>query len=216
MASSLPPLKRLVFSNLLPKPLLVARSAAQPASRLFNTNAARVSDSDDYECSVNGVRRWCNRPALRRVKFAPFSFLDAFDPFSTTRSLSQILNAMDQIMDSPLTAAATPGSGSPLRRGWDARETDDGLYLRVDMPGLGKESVKVSVEHNTLIIRGEAEKESGDEDAGRRYTSRIDLPERLYKTNEIKAEMKNGVLKVVVPKVKTEEKGADVFNVKVE
>lgn len=86
----------------------------------------------------------------------------------------------------------------------------------MDMPGLGKEHVKVSVEQNTLTIKGEGKKESEDEDVpGRRYSSRIDLPPDLYKLEEIKAEMKNGVLKVVVPKVKDEER-KDVFQVKIE
>jgi HSP20 family protein len=41
------------------------------------------------------------------------------------------------------------------------------------------------------------------------------LPEKLYKIDQIKAEMKNGVLKVIVPKIKEEERN-EVINVKVE
>ncbi|KAJ6388880.1 hypothetical protein OIU77_027266 [Salix suchowensis] len=96
-----------------------------------------------------------------------------------------------------------------------SQETDDALNLRIDMPGLGKEDIKVSVEQNSLVIKGEAEKKSDDEENARRYSSRIDLPEKMYKIDEIKAEMKNGVLRVVVPKVKEEER-ANVFHVKVE
>lgn len=141
-----------------------------------------------------------------------FDIADVFDPFSPTRSLSQVLNMMDQFMENPLISAPRAGG---LRRGWDARETDDALNLRIDMPGLGKEDVKVSVEQNSLVIKGEGAKESDDEENARRYSSRIDLPEKMYKTDEIKAEMKNGVLKVVVPKVKEEER-ANVFHVEVE
>ncbi|KAI3471044.1 hypothetical protein Pfo_027707 [Paulownia fortunei] len=197
MASSLA-LKRLVSSNLLSRSLRPVCPVAQPASsRLFNTNAVREYDSDDRDVDAD------RRPD-RRV-FSPFS--DVFGPFPTRSSLSQILNMMDQFMDSPIT--------SSIRRNWDARETGDGLHLRMDMPGIGKEDIKVSVEQNTLIIKGEGKKEFEDDEGGRRYTSRIDLPERLYKTNEIKAEMKNGVLKVFVPKIKQEER-TDVFHVNVE
>ncbi|RRT62666.1 hypothetical protein B296_00043283 [Ensete ventricosum] len=86
------------------------------------------------------------------------------------------------------------------------------------MPGLGKEQVKVWAEHNTLIIKGEGDKEAGEEgeeSVGRRYSSRIDLPPESYRMDQIRAEMKNGVLKVVVPKVKEEER-KDVFQVKIE
>ncbi|PIN22012.1 Molecular chaperone (small heat-shock protein Hsp26/Hsp42) [Handroanthus impetiginosus] len=201
MASSLA-LKRLVSSNLVSRSLRPAGALAQPASsRLFNTNAVREYDSDDRDVDVD-------RRADRRI-FSPFSdILGPFSgPFPASGSLSQLLNMMDQFMESPVT--------SNIRRNWDARETAEGLHLRMDMPGLSREDVKVSVEQNTLKIKGEGKKEFDDDDGGRRFTSRIDLPEKLYKTNEIKAEMKNGVLKVFVPKIKEEER-ADVFQVNVE
>lgn len=135
------------------------------------------------------------------------------DPFNPSRSLSQVLNLMDQMMDGAFPASAR-GMGGGVRAGWDAKEDEEALRLRIDMPGLGKENVRVSVEQNTLIIQGEGEKEGEDEEA-RRYSSRIDLPEGRYKTDQIKAEMKNGVLKVVVPKVKEEER-KDVVQVNVE
>ncbi|KAL2550162.1 23.5 kDa heat shock protein [Forsythia ovata] len=194
MASSLA-MKRLLASNFLPRSLRPVRAVAQPASsRFFNTNAMQEYDHrDERELDVDSR-------SDRRI-FSPFS--EVFDPFSS-RSLSQILNMMDQFMESPVA------SGIP--RNWEARETDDGLHLRMDMPGLGKEDVKVSVEQSTLIIKGEGKKELEEEERGRRYSSRIDLPENLYKTNEIKAEMKNGVLKVFIPKIKQEER-SDVFHV---
>ncbi|EOY22886.1 Mitochondrion-localized small heat shock protein 23.6, putative isoform 2 [Theobroma cacao] len=141
-------------------------------------------------------------------------FSDVFDPFSPTRSLSQVLNMMDQFMENPFLSASR-GMGGGHRRSWDAKETEDALNLRIDMPGVGKEDVKVSVEQNTLIIKGEAAKESEEEESGGKYTSRIHLPEKIYKTDQIKAEMKNGVLKVVVPKVQEEER-TDVIQVQIE
>lgn len=118
-------------------------------------------------------------------------------------------------MDNPFLSASR-GMGAGNYRNWDVKESDDALHLRMDMPGLSKEDVKVTMEQNTLIIRGEGDKESAEgEEGGRRYSSRIDLPEKLYRTDQIKAEMKNGVLKVVVPKVKEEER-TDVFQVTVE
>lgn len=123
-----------------------------------------------------------------------------------------MLNLMDQLMDDPFSW----GFGAGSRRGWDVREESDALYLRIDMPGLGKEDVKISVDQNTLVIRAEGDRESEDEEeSGRRYSSRIDLPPTVYNINDIKAEMKNGVLKVFVPKVKEEER-KDVFHVEIQ
>jgi HSP20 family protein len=185
MAASSLALKSLFSFNLFSRSLLPVRSVAQPvSSRIFSSNALR-------ECGFSGRRRRCHREVL--------------DPFSTS-GLSQIPNRMGQLVDSPVTSCR--------RRNWDAKETADGLHLRVFMPGLGKEDVKVSVERNTLIIKGEGKKESEGDGTERRYASRIDLPEKLYKTDAIEAEIRNGVLKVFLPKVKGEER-TDVFHVNV-
>lgn len=136
-----------------------------------------------------------------------------FDPFAPTRSLSQVFNLMDQLMENPFLVTSR-GMGGGSKRGWDVREDDDSLLMKIDMPGLGKEDVKVLVEQNTLVIKGEGEKES-DSEENRRYSTRIDLSPELYKLGEIKAEMKNGVLRVVVPKAKEEEK-KNVFQVQIE
>lgn len=119
------------------------------------------------------------------------------------------MNMMDQLIDDPF-----------FNRNWDVKEDDDVLHLRIDLPGLGKEDVKVAVERDTLVIRGEVQKEvgEGEDSAGvqrRRFSGRIELPANRYKVDEIKAEMKHGVLKVVVPKVKDEER-QDVVEVAVD
>ncbi|XP_061352520.1 heat shock 22 kDa protein, mitochondrial-like isoform X2 [Gastrolobium bilobum] len=211
MASSLA-VKRFLSSSLLSRSLLRPTASA---SRFFNTNTMRKYDDHDDDRNLDVDRR--SDSSLPRAPRRDDFFSDVFDPFSTTRSLSQVLNMMDQFMDNPfLSASRGIGAGAGVRRGWDARETEDALLLRVDMPGLGKEDVKISVEQNTLTIKGEGAKESDDEEGGpRRYTSRIDLPDKLYKIDQIKAEIKNGVLKVVVPKMKEEERN-DVINVKVD
>ncbi|KAJ6841223.1 putative 24.1 kDa heat shock protein, mitochondrial [Iris pallida] len=208
--------RRAPVSKLLER-LLAAGSPARsfaPSStsafRSFNTNTQMMVETDD-ERAVDVDRR----RSRRGDDDYPY-FPDVFSPFNSTRSsLSQLLNLMDQVTGASFPAPAR-GMDGGLRRGWDAREDADALHLRIDMPGLGKEHVKVSAEQNTLIIRGEGEKEGeGEEGGGRRYSSRIDLPEGMYKMDAIKAEMKNGVLKVSVPKVKQEER-KDVFEVQIE
>ncbi|XP_052208821.1 heat shock 22 kDa protein, mitochondrial-like isoform X2 [Diospyros lotus] len=195
-----------LFFNRLRSASALLNSPGGARSFATDTQLTRHDDYDDGGVDVD------RRSVSRRRDSIPslFSVADAFDPFSPTRSLSQVLNLVDQLMDSPLRGM----SGGP-RRGWDVKEEDDALYLRVDMPGLGKENVKVSVEQNTLIIKGEGEKESEAEEFGPRYSSRLDLPPDLYQIDQIKAEMKNGVLKVVVPKVREGER-KDAIQVKVD
>ncbi|KAI7730225.1 hypothetical protein M8C21_023062, partial [Ambrosia artemisiifolia] len=198
-------LKRANLFNKLFAPIR-SISATPSIQRSFNTNASQVTAYEDFNRSVDDNRRPDSSVSRRRdTDF----FSDMFDPISQTRSLSQIFNMMDRFMENPFMTSS-PGGGLGLggRRGWDAKETDDSLSLRFDMPGLDKDNVKISVEQNTLIIKAEAGKESeeNDDEPPRRYSSRIDLPVDAYKLDEIKAEMKNGVLKIMVPKVKTEER----------
>ncbi|KAL7188646.1 hypothetical protein ACSBR1_038495 [Camellia fascicularis] len=199
MASSLA-LRRATASALFNRLVNPLRSVS--VARSFSTNA-QIAKHDGDDRSVDVERR----PG-RSI------FPDVLDPFSPTRSLSQLLNLMDQFMENPFLATSQ-GIGAGARRGWDVKEDDKALYLRMDMPGLDKEDVKISVEYNTLIIKGEGKKESEDEEVVQRYSSRLDLPPNLHNIDEIKAEMKNGVLKIVVPKVKEEER-EDVRQVKID
>ncbi|KAF5774922.1 putative alpha crystallin/Hsp20 domain, HSP20-like chaperone [Helianthus annuus] len=131
---------------------------------------------------------------------------DLFDRVKPVRSMSQIYNM-----------AESGGGELGERKGWGAKENGEYLSLRFDMPGLDKDNVKILVEQDTLIIKAESENESEDEEEEElphAYFGRLNLPVDLYKLKEIQAEMKNGVLKVLVPKVKPEERN-DVWEVEV-
>ncbi|KAG0492593.1 hypothetical protein HPP92_005991 [Vanilla planifolia] len=223
-------------------------SSATPAvvaSRSFNTNA-QLSEADESR-DLDIDRRLGDRSVSRRRADNSPAFSDVLDPF-VPRTVSQLLSMMDSMVGGSFPSATRGFDG--IRRGWEAREDKDALYLRIDMPGLGKENVKVSIEQGTLIIKGEAredkdalylridmpglgkenvkvsieqgtliikgegEVEEGNEGSSRRYSSRIDLPPELYKMDEIKAEMKNGVLKIAVPKLKEEER-KDVYHINI-
>lgn len=91
---------------------------------------------------------------------------------------------------------------------WIAKKTDDGGLLILDLPGVSKENVSVSVENKkTLIIKGLADKESPEDDDAsvRSFIAIIDLPENGVKISEIKARMTNGLFKVKIPEMKPEK-----------
>jgi HSP20 family protein len=136
-----------------------------------------------------------------------------FDRFGAPTSVARLLG----LMEDAVAPTGRSGLFSTARRGWSvAKQDDDAVYLKVPMPGLGKEHVKVWAEQNTLVIKGEGEKDAWDGDAAvPRYSGRIEVPADAYKMDKIKAEMKNGVLRVTVPKLKKEER-KDVFQVQIE
>jgi HSP20 family protein len=89
----------------------------------------------------------------------------------------------------------------------DLTESDDNYHLSVDLPGISKEDVTISVEDSRLTIRGERQDESRQETEnmvrmertfGSFYRS-VRLPKSVNE-NKIKATFTNGVLSVDIPK----------------
>ena len=146
---------------------------------------------------------------------------------SPMRTMRQMLDTMDRLFDDTVgfpTARRSPAAASEMpRMPWDIMEDDKEVKMRFDMPGLSREEVKVMVEDDTLVIRGEHKKEAGEgQDDGAEggggwwkersvssYDMRLALPDECDKS-QVRAELKNGVLLVTVPKAETERKVIDV------
>eukprot|EP01018_Ginkgo_biloba_P013451 Gb_10788 [translate_table: standard] len=105
-----------------------------------------------------------------------------------------------------------------FRTAYDDVEDEKSYKLRFDMPGLSKDEVRVSVEDGSLVIKGEHSEEAKKENWSTRsygsYNTRIILPGNV-RLEDIKAEMKNGVLQVCVSKTEEESKQIVIY-VKVE
>ena len=96
-------------------------------------------------------------------------------------------------------------------RGWnpsiDLYETEDSFILEADLPGVKAEDVKVEVQDGDLLLEGRRAIEK-NQSMGRFHTMerssgyfarQLRLPESVVK-EEIKAEFKEGVLRVTLPK----------------
>lgn len=161
--------------------------------------------------------------AISRDKVHPLRVFDLMDSFFPTRNLRSMIETMDRVFDDPFFAPSAFRE-SPVRRSlrtpWDFKETEDSFQLRMDMPGLDKQEVKVYIEDDCLIIKGEHNVEKSEEGqwssrSHGSYSSRIVLPDNAN-PEKIKAEMKNGVLNVTVPKVREEERKKNVIDVAIE
>ncbi len=94
----------------------------------------------------------------------------------------------------------------------DISETGNGYEIRADLPGVSEDDVNVSVTDNVLTVRGEKQQEKETEGKNyhrveRRYGSfqrRFTLP-RHIETDAIKAEFKDGVLTLGIPKAEAEK-----------
>lgn len=84
------------------------------------------------------------------------------------------------------------------------KEKEEWYKLKYKMPGIDKDDVKITVEDGGVLrIRGEhkeeEDEEGGDDKYWAYYDTRVVLPEDA-KIDEIKAEMKHGVLKITIPR----------------
>ncbi|KAF7100277.1 hypothetical protein CFC21_101813 [Triticum aestivum] len=184
------------------------RSPAVTAARCpYNTQVKEVSRYDD------------DNDDDRDLVIPSFFSQDVLDPLGAPTSMARLLSLMEDVATKTGGLSSTAGAGASRLGRWVAKEDDDAVYLKVPMPGLTKEHVKVRADKNILVIEGEGEKQpwDGDDDSAvPKYNRRIEMPAAdAYKMDKIKAEMKNGVLWVTLLKVKEEER-TDVFHVKVE
>jgi len=89
----------------------------------------------------------------------------------------------------------------------DVFEKDNAIVVKTELPGLTKEDVKVEVEGDDLVVRGERKSESEvkEEDYYRSertfgsFYRRMPLPAGVT-PDQIEASLKDGVLEVRVPK----------------
>jgi len=123
-----------------------------------------------------------------------------WDPFRDLLSLQRRLNTVATEADDDHGKAAW---APPV----DIFERGDDLVLRAELPGVEQGDIDISVENNTLVLRGQrkGEQELNDENAYRRervfglFTRSFALPKTID-PEKIAASYKNGVLEVRLPK----------------
>lgn len=137
-------------------------------------------------------------------------------PWDPWRELAEMRNAFDRFLGRRMRHMPR---GPMWGMGWapaiDAYDRGDALVIKAELPGVEKDQIGLSLLDNTLTIRGEArrDEEVRDQDYYRReraygsFTRSIPLPVEVDR-NAVKASFKNGVLEVVLPKVKGAGPGA--------
>jgi HSP20 family protein len=89
----------------------------------------------------------------------------------------------------------------------DVSETPEHLILRLEVPGMSREDIKISVENHVLTVRGEKRQESAQENESWYRTERsygsfersFSLPTHVDPDN-VRASLESGVLTVRLPR----------------
>jgi HSP20 family molecular chaperone IbpA len=105
------------------------------------------------------------------------------------------------------TAGAERTRGSePMVPPTDIYETEAGLVLLIDLPGVARDGVDVNLEQRVLTIRAQAQPDAPSDFSLAHGEFRLGEYERSFTVSEaidrdrIIAALKHGVLKVVLPK----------------
>ncbi len=136
----------------------------------------------------------------------PFGSFFHQSPFALMRDFS---DEMDRI----LRGAAPATDGGAWSPAIDIQQCNGNLVVTAELPGLKKEEVKVELTDDALIIEGERKREHKEDHEGFHRWERsygqfyrsIPLPEGA-KTDQAKAELTEGVLKISLPVAEAKKK----------
>ncbi|KAK2980821.1 hypothetical protein RJ640_020473 [Escallonia rubra] len=78
-------------------------------------------------------------------------------------------------------------------------EEKDSTLVRVALPGVGEDGYKVWAEKNTVFFMCKGDIEHEGEESGRKYGGSLQFDPRVHHADGVKAEMKNGILRMMVP-----------------
>ncbi|KAI7987814.1 hypothetical protein LOK49_LG13G02321 [Camellia lanceoleosa] len=197
-------------------PLLVALFSPQ----LMHKNLSRDEEVLDEVYASNGSKP---APDYSRPKRR------LWDRFPIARTVQQMMETMERMMEDPFVYTSEwpsptlteTGGYSRRRTPWKIKEREGEYKMRFNMPGMTKDDVKVYVEEKMLVVKAEkmtkdrngqeseVENEEWSAKSQGRYSSRVALPENV-EFEKIKAEVKDGVLYITIPKASGTSKVLDI------
>lgn len=137
--------------------------------------------------------------------------------------LSDLRNELDRLFDLPFAAATAE---SPWVSGWtpalDVYEDKDQFVVKIELPGMDKEDIEVSLHDGSLTLSGERKNEHTTEEEQGVYRSErffgrfqrtLDLPGAVD-PGKVKADYRDGILTVTLAKAEEAKPRRISVNVK--
>jgi HSP20 family protein len=137
----------------------------------------------------------------------------ALVPYTGGRNdLARLLDMTDRFFgDRLIDRVTTQGGDLRLGTGLDVYEVAEGYYLELDVPGVSKEALAISLERSRLTIKAgrpapavEGRTYSRSERTFGEFQRLIDLPAEID-AERIDATLKDGVLTLFLPKAETQK-----------
>jgi len=140
---------------------------------------------------------------------------------SNLPDVRSLRDRMDRLFDEFFSLSPVDFFDSQWLPAIDMYDDEKNVYIKADVAGIEEKDLNVSIQDNILTIAGERVEEREDKKKGCVISERcmgsfsrsITLPAGI-KHDGIKAELKNGVLTVTLPKEKQSESKTIKINVK--
>jgi len=153
--------------------------------------------------------------ALQSILGARLMFLVPLSPAG--RSASHFARSIERLFDDRLYSRAAVAQRSPAL---DVAETDAGYTISVDLPGVAKEDVKISIDGRRVDISAQTQRNELNKDSERaiyrerssaRFARSFTLPEEIDQ-DASEAKLDKGVLSLTLAKKRTAAAKALVVN----
>ena len=139
-------------------------------------------------------------------------YVTRYNPLDEFRDIRRGFDMLNSMINNVEKSRGADASMVDFVPAVNTREGEYAYHVEVDLPGIKKEDVDISVEDNVLTISGERKvKDEVKEDDYYKIESRygkfsrsFTLPEKVD-VEDIHAEAGDGVLEIVVPKLKEVE-----------
>ncbi|KAK2651617.1 hypothetical protein Ddye_011473 [Dipteronia dyeriana] len=206
-SSSCVAVQRERWNNELLKRFMSTTSAPNEDNKATKDKDKEVSVTEKKSSKLFPKRKF-KKSLWRNNDFIDVPSLYEFFPSGLGNALLQATENMNRLFSNI----------SPMQLMGRVKEEDECYKLRFEIPGLSKEEVKITIVGGVLNIEGEhkeAAEEKSDGDEFLRfgyYNTSLVLPDDAN-VDDIKAELKDGVLNVTVPR--TERPKKDVKQVQI-
>jgi HSP20 family protein len=144
------------------------------------------------------------------IRWNPLRDVTAWNPVSDlTSEIASMQREMDRVFDRFMRGGGSvdDGTTSTIMPPVDIIEHDNEYIVKVDLPGVKKEDVKITITNDVLTLRGEKTEEK--EHKGKNYhrmergigsfQRSFTLPTSV-KSDKIEAEFRDGILTISLPK----------------
>lgn len=144
-------------------------------------------------------------------------FITRWEPF---RGIERLHQEMNHLFDRLMHEGDGGERSLTFMPSAEMEETDQEIHLKLEVPGMEAKDLDVEVTESTVAIKGERKSETKTEEKGLvrsefRYGSferMIPLPASI-KTDEVKAEYKNGMLHLNLPKAESAPRSVVKVNI---